>query len=125
MNADRTFPFQKFDHHRNAVFRRDAQQHVDAIRSRVPFQQFDSFLSAQLTKNSANLFTEPSKHFPTPIFWHNDNMVFADPLHVGLTPPILHSDPPSPLGAFLWEDRFIFTQDTAEPVQFSPAELVD
>jgi hypothetical protein len=34
-------------------------------------------------------------------------------------------DPPSPLGAFLKEDLFIFTQETAEPLRFSPAEPVD
>ncbi len=53
----------------------------------------------------------PKKHSLS-ILWYDHHMILAVPLHVGLTPPILHGDPPGPLDrAFLKEDRRFFAPE--------------
>jgi hypothetical protein len=64
---------------------------VDAIRHRVPFQQHDVFLTAQLPQNLPDLATSACKKLLLPVFWYQHRMVLAVPLHMGLTTPIFHS----------------------------------
>jgi len=53
-------------------------------------------------ENFSDLLPSCTKKYPLAIFWYDDNVIFAVPLHVGLTLPILHGDPPWPLDrAFL------------------------
>jgi len=54
MDSDRTLPFHKRHHHRNAVPRRHAQTQVDVVDNRLPFDQFRPSLSAQVPQNGAN-----------------------------------------------------------------------
>jgi len=61
MDLYRRFPFEIPDEHRNAVFRRPAQNQMDMIRHRVPFDQLDLFLSTQLPDNFTDAFTYLTK----------------------------------------------------------------
>jgi hypothetical protein len=91
----------------------------------VPLLQSDALLSAEVPKNLTDLFTTfPQEHFLT-VLWYDHDVVLTIPLHMRLTLPVLHGDPPWPLRGLPWEDRLVFTQEMAEPLQFSPAELVD
>ena len=60
-----------------------------------------------------------------PVLWQNHHVVLTVPPHMGLATPIFHWDPPRPSGPSSAEDHFICSQETAEPVQFSPPEAVD
>src|SRR6202040_3472662 len=119
MNAHRTLALQISHRHRDAVLGRDAQQQVDVIRQGVAFQKFDPLLPTKLPKNSSNFSASASKKLPLSVFWQNHNVVLAVPPHMGLATPIFHLDPPRPSGPSSGEDLFIFSQETAEPVQFS------
>jgi hypothetical protein len=44
----------------HAVLGRDAQAQEDAVRHRMPFELFDSSLSAQIPKDWADLMPQPS-----------------------------------------------------------------
>ena len=73
---------------------------MDVVRLSIPLQQSDFLLTTEFPKNLADLLSLPSEEHTLPIFWYDHNMELAVPLHMGLTLPILHGDPPWPLGAF-------------------------
>jgi hypothetical protein len=65
MDPNGTLAFQESDCMSHAVLGRDAQAQVDMVRHRMPFQQLDSSLSAQIPKDWADLMPQPSvEDFP-------------------------------------------------------------
>ena len=124
MNPNRALALEKPYRHRNAVTGRYAQQHMDVIRHRFPFQQLDLLLTTQVAKNFANFLTKSSIQRLFAVFWQDDYMILTLPLHVGLTLPIFHDGSPRPSGPSLRENHYKHA-GTAEPDEFSPAELVD
>ena len=60
------------------------------------------------------------------VFWQDYNVIFALPFDRGLILPISQVWSCSVPGAFFLEDRFFnnFTQEIADPFQFSPAKPV-
>lgn len=90
MDSDRALPFQKSDHHRNAVSRRNAQTQVDVVNNRLPLDQLHSLLSAQIPQNWSNSASYLSKQYLVPIFRYEYHMILAFPSHVRHALPILH-----------------------------------
>lgn len=88
MNPDRTLVLQVINRHRNALPalpRRYSQQHVNVVRDRLAFQQFDVILTARLPKNPANVPSPSSKKLLPGVFWQDAKMILAVPFHVGMT----------------------------------------
>ena len=99
MNSHCTLSFQVSNRHCDAVLRWNAQQHVKMVGHRMPFQQFNPLLTAQLPQNLADLFPAASKQPPLPVLWNDHHVVLALPLHMGLTTPIFHlRSAPAPRG---------------------------
>lgn len=84
------------------------------VRHRLPFQQLEPFLPAQLPKDFADLAAISLKKLLASVLWHKYYVVLALPLHVGLATPFI-LDPPRPLGPSSGEDLFTFMQETASP----------
>jgi len=90
VDSDRTLPFQKPDHHRNAVPWRNAQTQVDMINYRFPFHQLHSSLPAQVPQNRPDPTSYPSEQYLVTILWYKHYMILAFPSDVGHALPILH-----------------------------------
>ena len=111
---------------------RDARQHVDVVGHQVPLQQVDPLLPAQVPQDLSDLPAELAVRHPLAVLWHDHHVVLpvlALPPDVGLAlpvfahdgPPFAHQGPSSSLkGDRLSENN----AGTAEPTEFSPAELV-
>jgi len=88
-------------------------------------------LSTQIPQDLANLLSLLPIEHPLAILWYNHNMILAVPLHMGLPCSISKAGQsfmaillgPSP--GLPQEDRLLFSQEMAEPDEFSPAQLVD
>ncbi len=90
MDPNGTLTLQEPDRVGHAVLGRYAQAQVDVVRHRLPFQQFDSALTAQLPKNWANLMPQPSlEDFPAALRYHH-YVVLALPPHMGQALPFVH-----------------------------------
>ena len=124
MNPNRTLAFEVPNRHRDAIPRRYAQQHMYVIRHCFAFQKLDFFLATQIPKNLANFPTNASIQCLFAVFWLYYHMILTLPLHVGLTLPIFHDGSPCPAGPSSRENHYKHA-GTAEPFEFSPAELVD
>ena len=79
MNPHRTLALQVANRHRNAVSRRNTQQHVYMVRRRFPLHQLDPFLATQISKNPTYLMPNPSILGLLPVLWQDHNMVLALP----------------------------------------------
>src|SRR5208283_509521 len=101
MNPYRTFALQVSDRKRNRILWGHAQQQMDVVRHRMPFQHLDTFLLTQLPQYLADLTTPACKKLLLPVLWYQHHMILAVTFHMGLTLPIFHLDPPWPFGAFL------------------------
>src|SRR5579863_8423552 len=81
---------QKPDRVRHAVLRRNAQAQVDMVGPRVPFQQLDSSLTAQIPKDRPDLMPQSSVEDFPPVLRYNHNVVLALPPHMGQALPFVH-----------------------------------
>ena len=90
MDSYRTLPFQKSDHHRYAMPRRNTQTQMDVVNYCFPFDQLHSTLSTQISQDWSN----PSSQFPkqdlVTILRYKYYVILAFPSHVGHALPILH-----------------------------------
>src|ERR1700722_9423773 len=90
MNPNGTLALQEPDRMSHAVLGRDAQAQMDVVGHRMPFQQFDSSLSAQVPKNWADLVPQPSvEDFPA-VLRYDHHVVLALPPHMGQALPFVH-----------------------------------
>ena len=67
INPGGVLSLQKSQSHGNRVLRRNVQQYGDMIRLRIPLQQIDLPLSAQILENFTNLLSAFSKEHPLAI----------------------------------------------------------
>ena len=58
MHTNRTLTVQESDQHRDAVPRRNAQQHVNVVRRRFAFHQIDFLLTTQILQYLAQILSE-------------------------------------------------------------------
>jgi hypothetical protein len=73
----------------HAVLGWDAQAQVDVVGHRMPFEQFDSSLGAQLPKDWADLMPQPSvEDFPA-VLRYDHYVVLALPPHMGQALPFV------------------------------------
>ena len=92
-----------------------------------PITLVEIILSAQFPENLADLPARPSEELLLAILWQDHYVILALPLHVGLALPIfIHDGPPFALrGLPQGGPSIAKNAGTAEPDEFSPAELVD
>lgn len=124
MNPHGTLAFQVPNCHRYRILRGDTQQQMNMVRLSIPLHQLDIFASAQITQNRSDLRPPPAEKQTLTILRCNHNMVLAVPFHVGLTLPVLHGDHSLALQGLPQGRSSLFSLETAEPLQFSPAEPV-
>ena len=67
---------------------------------RVPFQQIDPLLIAQVPQNLANRPSQIPEDYLPPIFWNEDNVILALPSHMRQTLKVFHTLFLLPLRAF-------------------------
>ena len=118
-----TLSFQESHRVRNAVLRWNTQQQMNVVQRCIALHQFDVLLPAKVAENLPDLCTKTSKELAPPVFWNNHNVVFAVPLHMGLATPVFHLGSSCAPRGLPQEDPF-YTPGTAEPSEYSPAELV-
>ena len=92
-------------------------------RQRIAIDQFDILLPTQLAENLSDLRTQASVELSPPVFWYDNDMILTVPLHMGLATPVFHLGSSRTLRGLPREDPF-YTPGTAEPSEYSPAELV-
>jgi hypothetical protein len=102
VDSNGTFAFQIPYCRGYAVFRRNAQEHMNMIWHRLTFFQFYAFLPTPIAQDLSDFPSEGSIDCFSTIFWQNHHMIRAFPPHMCLTSFIFHHGPPRPLGAFLW-----------------------
>src|SRR5208283_5360022 len=120
MNPYRTFALQVSDRKRNRILWGHAQQQMDVVRHRMPFQHLDTFLLTQLPQYLADLTTPACKKLLLPVLWYQHHMILAVPFHMGLTLPIFHLDLRI---VFLGIVDFVADDGLLEPLAFPVNDL--
>ena len=95
VQSNGTFAFQKSNHVGYAVSRWKTQTHMHVIHHSMPFEEFNTSLSAQIL----NDFPKPAPKLPvnrfSSVFWSPNDMIFALPSYMCYALPVSHFLPPS------------------------------
>ena len=84
-NRNGTFAFQKADHLRDFILRRDLNEHVNMVRLEVAFQDLAVLLSGQSMKDLSQTGTDISVQPALSHLRDEDDMILAVPLRVRQT----------------------------------------
>ena len=85
VDPHRTLTLEKTDRRCHAKFRRDPKAQVDVIGHRVPFDQFDPFLTAQTPQDQTDLFSLATVEDFASVLRYDHDVIDAVPTHMGLT----------------------------------------
>ena len=79
---DGTFPFDVPDHHSDRMFRRDAHQHVDVVRTTMSFEDFRLPLRGKPMENLTKFRTQVRIQYFASTLRYKNQMVLAVPLGI-------------------------------------------